>query len=242
MITMRESWSIARARDFLSAQGWFAEQPSWFRDEVFARSVIKVAGAGTIIGDASGYADGAYAVLEGQVDYILELPGGGEGFCCTILPRGWFGYGASLDSQTWSMRRVAARPTVALYLPKSEFDALNTERPESYRFWAILMDRFAWRMVTYLIDTHNLPAKARVAAAIVHLSEDAALAGDGNRIQASLTKADLASQLGITRQYVSRFSSELTREGLIEWNRQEIVIKNLPALRRIAETRGGPPR
>jgi len=63
---------------------------------------------------------------------------------------------------------------------------------------------------------------------------DVGSGGDGIRLKVKLTQSDFASLVGVTRQYASRFISELRAAGVLEWRGSMISVKDVTRLSELA--------
>lgn len=129
----------------------------------------------------------------------------------------------------WAL--IADRPGDVLYMSHADLsevlDHIPNLRTELLHALASQAADWAQRIFELAI----LSPRARLIAELVRLADARRLEGRRVVLAAAPTHDALASQVGITREAVSRNMNLLRKEGLIASGRREIVLLDLPRLR-----------
>ena len=94
----------------------------------------------------------------------------------------------------------------------------------------------AARWAERIFELAILSPRARLLAALLRLAEMRDLAGPQALLDPAPTHDALASEIGFTREAVSRHMSELRREGLVVSSRQRILLTDLGRMRAIVNS------
>jgi CRP-like cAMP-binding protein len=177
-------------------------------------------------------ADHAYKVINGMVRLCKHTQDGRRQITDFLLPGNLFGI---IDRGEYGFSAEAVTAVILIAYPRSQIDRLSATKPEVVsRIFAVLTDQFM-TMQQHLVVLGCRSAKERVAAFLVRLA-DRSHAGRGARLELPMGRQDIASHLGLTIETVCRALSELKREdSVIIPNLNQIVLKNLEALRILAE-------
>lgn len=195
----------------------------------------------SIIDRASESRD-VYFIVSGRVRVVNYAASGREISFDDIEAGGVFGELAAIDGGERSANVVALNTTEVASLAPRAFLEVMADHPEV----ALAVMRRLTRMVRQashrIMELSTLGAQNRVHAELLRLARDAA--GDAEaggpgpaapvqaRISPIPVHADLASRVSTTRETVARVLSDLTRAGLLERDRNALVVTDL---RRLAE-------
>jgi CRP/FNR family transcriptional regulator len=154
----------------------------------------------------------------------VRLPGEVLGSECII-------YGRSMQSvQALTQCAVAE-------IPRDEYVGLHQRHPRivSALYAMSAFDRAVLQQWTLSLGRRD--ASSRVAHILLEIEQRCRLSSlsDGLTTPFPLTQQDLADCLGLTLPYLNRVLSSLRREGLIELERQTLVVLNRPKLAQKAE-------
>jgi CRP-like cAMP-binding protein len=112
-----------------------------------------------------------------------------------------------------------------------------TEQPAIARalWWASLVDEAVLR--AWIVNMGRREAQDRIAHLICELHVRLRNVGlaPGNSFELPLTQEELSDALGLTSVHVNRTLKRLREDGLMTFRRQQIVITDVPALRKIAD-------
>ncbi|HEY1722468.1 MAG TPA: Crp/Fnr family transcriptional regulator [Magnetospirillaceae bacterium] len=183
-------------------------------------------------------ADGrdVHFVLEGTVRVVNYSPTGREVTLDDIGPGGYFGELAAIDG---GPRSAFVMPqggwAVTAAMPSPVFLALMARKPQ---IGLDIMRRLA-RMVRQsdnrIMDLSTLGAQHRIQAELMR--QAAALSSDGRTAMISPIPlhADLASRVSTTRETVARVLNDLARDGIVERQKNALVVRDLPRLTAMVE-------
>jgi CRP/FNR family transcriptional regulator, cyclic AMP receptor protein len=175
--------------------------------------------------------DSLHIVADGAVKIVLPSPEGDEAIIASLGSGDFFGELALLDGAPRSTTATAVEPTETLALPRDEFLRLVGEDP---RLVAALLRALATelrRLTGHVEELHFLDLAGRLSLRLVRLARGLDPGARG-RIELNwpFTQTDLASMIGGTRQSVNRLLSGLVEEGLLEIDRETLIISDLEAL------------
>jgi CRP/FNR family cyclic AMP-dependent transcriptional regulator len=181
--------------------------------------------------------DSLYIIESGSVKIVLPSPEGEEGAIIATLGRGdFFGELALLDGEPHSATAVASGPVGALVLQRTVFaDLLETQPGLRNALIAALVAELR-RLTNHVEDLHFLDLPGRLANRIVRLARETRPGEThGVRLEWRYTQSELGAMIGGTRQTVNRLLADLTAQGLLQIEGEELVIPELDALARSAE-------
>jgi len=181
-----------------------------------------------------------YFVLEGTVRVVNYSPTGREVTLDDIGPGGYFGELAAIDG---GPRSAFVMPqggwSVTAAMPSPVFLALLARKP---LLGLDIMRRLA-RMVRQsdnrIMDLSTLGAQHRIHAELMR--QAVALTSDGRTASISPIPlhADLASRVSTTRETVARVLNELARDGIVERQKNALVVRDLQRLSAMVEEMRG---
>jgi len=175
--------------------------------------------------------DSLHIVVEGGLKIVLASQDGEEAIIASLKPGDFFGELALLDGSPRSTTATAIEPTGTLTLPRDQFLRLLPEDP---RLVTALLRALAGelrRLTGHVEELHFLDLAGRLTMRLVRLARDVDPAATGRvELNWPFTQSDLAAMIGGTRQSVNKLLSGLVDEGLLEIDRETLVINDLAAL------------
>jgi CRP/FNR family transcriptional regulator/CRP/FNR family cyclic AMP-dependent transcriptional regulator len=181
--------------------------------------------------------DSLYIVESGAVKIVLPSPEGGEEAIIATLGRGdFFGELAILDGAPHSATAVALEPTETLVLHKDAFGRLiDTDRSLRMALFAGLTAELR-RLTGHVEELHFLDLPGRLARRIVRLARERQPDATGEIVlEWPYTQSELAAMIGGTRQTVNRLLADFIEQGLIRFERDQLVVPDIGALEHAAE-------
>jgi CRP-like cAMP-binding protein len=123
-----------------------------------------------------------------------------------------------------------------LALPRDQFLALVATEPAIRDALLASLAGELRRLTTHVAELHFLDLTGRLAARLARLADEHGqqLPGGGVRLDAPLTQSDLAAMIGATRQSVNKLLGEFEADGLLQMERDSIIVPNLDRLVRAA--------
>jgi CRP/FNR family transcriptional regulator, anaerobic regulatory protein len=184
--------------------------------------------AGSILFHPGHPAQDFIVVLTGRIEVYLIGPSGREILLYSVEPgescvQSTLGL---LGDEPFTGEAVAATPLELVTIPKALFLAMMDG---DAGFRAFVLQAFAQRMtdITRLLERVAFGRiESRLAATLIELA-------DGTVVH--ITHADLAARIGTAREVISRRLESMARLGLVSTDRSLVQLRDLPALRRLAE-------
>ncbi|HEX9159595.1 MAG TPA: Crp/Fnr family transcriptional regulator [Rhizomicrobium sp.] len=213
-----ETWSIERAEALLSEGYWFRELPQDFRRTLIERSEIRYFRRNNWVYRIGDAVDGMYAALEGDIRAYTYGDEKERILLRLIGPTGWFGEFHLIDDYPTRTFDISAQSDSAtLFLAKKDFHEIANASLDNYKQFiklTCIAQRFLVRIaVEARSDAQRKTARALLRIAKMHGRNTAA----GVEITINLTQSDLASLIGVSRQYVNELIAGWNEEGLVAW-------------------------
>lgn len=224
-------WTKETIADFLSREGWLARQPADFRDQVLAAMKPLRLAAGSTVFEMGEYPPrGMYALLEGRLHTSYHLDNDESLLLWTAGPGAWFGEAALLDDAPRPFEIVAASDVTLLFLSAAAFNRLVEDEPRFYRNFALLTCANLRANFRGMI-AGRLDARTRAARAFLRLVRAHGRPVDGGvMLDAALSQSEIASLVGVSRQYMNELLTQWQKEGLITLEAGTIRIRKLEGL------------
>lgn len=180
-------------------------------------------------------ADSLFVLAHGKVKLLRHASVGQEVVFDLVGPGEMFGSLATLGHRELPDEARALTHCCALTITAADFQSVL----ERYPPVALAVLRVVAERLQEARDTISrlsaLPVSARVAAALLKLAEKLGTPSpDGIRIQAPLSRQDLAAMTGATTESVSRVMSQLRRDGVIASGREWVAVRDSARLAGLA--------
>jgi CRP-like cAMP-binding protein len=204
--------------------------------EIVRRLTTRRYRRGEVIFHQGDPGDALHVVTSGSVKIVLPSPEGEEAIIATVRPGDFFGELSLLDGEPRSATATAIDATQTSTLPRAVFLDLLDVHPSLRDALLQGVARELRRLTAHAEELHFLDLAGRLARRLVRLGEDSA--GDASgpiTLDWPYTQTDLAGMIGGTRQSVNRLLSDLIGDGLIQIERERLIINDLEGLARRAE-------
>ena len=174
-----------------------------------------------------------YFVQSGRVKCI-KTDSYGKDYVTDIYKKGdFFGHLSMFDQPEYHETAIAMEPTVLSLIPRAEFLALIRRSRDLSERYIEHLSQLLRTKENRLLQLAYAPVRERVADALLqHVAPMRAEKKKG--MSATISREDLASIVGTTKESLVRMLSEFKREGLIRSEGREIVIMDEPRLKRTA--------
>jgi CRP-like cAMP-binding protein len=175
-----------------------------------------------------------YAIASGQVKLVLRAGNGEERVLRIVGPGDTFGEALAIRPHPNPLDAVALSDAMVVEIPARPVNAL-LER--DVQFARGMFARLAERTHELLAEIESstlLNARQRIAAYLLQL------AGKASRVRLPVTKTLIASQLGVTKETLSRLLREFSDHGLIHVHNRNIGVRDRARLAAVASPGGGP--
>lgn len=165
-----------------------------------------------------------YIIKEGKVRVVLYGEDGREITISWYGAGDFFGEMSLLDGQPRSASVVAHDPALLLVLERAPFLQFLREHPAAGISIMVELTRRLRHATDIIGDLALLDVYGRIAHVLRDLSASGQKAADGIRL-ASITRKDIASLAGTTRETVSRALGDFERRGLLKTSGRSIILR-----------------
>jgi CRP/FNR family transcriptional regulator, cyclic AMP receptor protein len=174
-----------------------------------------------------------YVIAEGQVKIILPSDGGEEALLGVLDPGDFFGELSLIDGHPRSATIVATEPTDTIVLHRDEFLRVIHASPNVAVDMLRVLARRLRETDEFVEDAIFLDVPGRLAKKLLELGDTYGDARpDGTVIGIRLTQSELATMVGATRESVNKHLRSYRARGIIDVNRQRIIIRRPEELQR----------
>ena len=185
--------------------------------------------------DRQSEASDVFFVDEGQVRVVNYSISGREITLDDIGPGGHFGELAAIDGQPRSASVMALTGCSVAIMPQEHFLELVDENPsvalKVMRGLASIIRNSTER----IMDLSTLAANNRVQADLLRQALNNLNGDNSASISPIPMHADIASRVSTTRETVARVMNDLARQGIVERQKNVLVIQDVDRLQEIIE-------
>lgn len=211
--------------------------PTQISERLLANAKPKSLAEREVLFEAGDVADGCYRLEQGLLKISIVSPQGDERILTILGPGSIVGELAIIDGLPRSATVVAIRDCKLSFISRESFASCLRERPEIYSdLVSILVSRLR-EADRELAAASFLSVKARVARALLELSQHLGREMESGRIVIlhRIRQSDIAAMAGVARENVSRTLTELKRRGLISQSSSYYFINDKAKLLRETE-------
>ncbi|GAB3427873.1 Crp/Fnr family transcriptional regulator [Flindersiella endophytica] len=183
--------------------------------------------------------DRLFIIATGLVKVVLTSEQGEELVLRTQGPHEVFGELAVLDQVPRSASVVAVQPTDVLMLNRPVIISLMRTYPSVMDALLVSLGRLVRQLTVQTGELAFLDLTGRLAKLLLRLTKDHGLTGRNGSpavIDLGLTQSDLGAMVGASRPAVNRVLQALAARGVIELSGSAIVVRDVAALRRRANS------
>ncbi len=197
------------------------------------RGVVRSYPAGTVIFREGDPGDSFHTILEGMVKITIGSQEGDEFTVAQLGPGESFGDLALLDGRPRSASATAVHQTNTLMVTRAEFQSWLAARPTVSRALLESLSLRLRRTNESLADLVFLDLPSRLAKRLLHLAGAHHPSGPSAHTRISITQAELASMLGVSRESVNKQLKAFAQEGYISIGRSSLELIDVSGLRRV---------
>ncbi|HEY5337103.1 MAG TPA: Crp/Fnr family transcriptional regulator [Rhizomicrobium sp.] len=212
----------------LETNRWFAALPQPLKIALIAQGRIVEVARGQWLYGAGDALNGFYAVLGGGVDMMASTVARDD-VLIDIAPAG------RVFSQASGPRLVTAlanEDSILLHVADHTLRQIARTHPDIWRnFTALLYEQLSAALIMAVNMIHLAP-KARIGARLLFLAGTEAR--DGMTVH--VTQSQLAELTGLSRKTVNGHLATLASRGVVEPGYAGLALRNLAALRRLAQS------
>ena len=147
----------------------------------------------------------------------------------------YFGELAALDGEPRSANVVALENTVAAYLSQEGFHDMLLTYPQVTVRLLKNMAKIVRNSTDRILDLSTLGANNRVHVELLRLAGSNIQDDNTASISPIPIHGDIASRVSTTRETVARVFSDLTRDGILQRDRDALIILDVEQLNDIVE-------
>lgn len=213
---------------------WFGrlsmQARAYFRDKARIRHWPRRAAVYSI-GDPP---EGLYQLLEGELHLISYPVPGKQLVNLVVMPGDWFGELSVIDGKPRPHDAICAGEVRLLHIPMAAIEDYARVDPSilgSIALIACSHQRTALRLIGSILSK---PGRARVASLLL-----ATTGGGQGMAPVKMGQAELAAQIGMSRQHLSIILRDMRREGLISTGRSSIRVLDRGGMESLACWEGG---
>ena len=210
-------WTRETAEALLLGGYWFGTLPQAMKRAIVDSSEIRRFKRGSFLYRIGDRVDGLHAALEGDLRAHVYGDEGERILLRFLGPKSWFGEFHLIDNYpTRTFELSAASDCTTLFLPKVAYQRIISD-PEYYRSFVALTcihQRFIVRMaVEARSDAPRRAARALIRIAKMH----GKTVEKGTLLAINISQSDLASLIGVSRQYMNELISSWNEQGRVIW-------------------------
>ena len=174
-----------------------------------------------------------YLISEGWAVSKLDIDTGDKQILDILGPGSFAGLSRMDEIATDEYSAVALQDVQAYRIP---VDALQRVCASSDALGAWLSERLAHevqRAQRHIAALGRLPARGRLAFVMLRIIDVAQQTGEtaiDKTIRLPMTQEEIGNMLGLTNVSISKLMSAFRKEGLIDYGRNRIVVRNVEAL------------
>lgn len=203
-----------------SLYGTWSDLPNEIASELFASASLRQLEAGDTLFQTGDRGDGCYRLDKGLLKVSLISPQVRERIIAMITPGAVVGDLAVIDGLPRSASVHALTNCELRFLSRGAFERIAQEHPEIHQYLVRMLAARLRQADDIIASLAFLPAKARVARALLALAENVGKETNsgGVLIPRIINQGDIAAMAGVARENTSRILSE--------WARNKLVIKS----------------
>lgn len=173
---------------------------------------------------------GVYCLNHGKIKLVKIGDDGKEHILRLVRPGDPLGYRSLLAGEKYNASAVAIEDAGVCFIPKELFiGILNKDSALSFEMMKMLSSdlKKAEIQLTHLAQK---PVRERVAEALLLIKETYGLQDDGQTIDASFSREDIANIVGTATETTIRLLSEFNKDGIISLQGKKILIIDIDKL------------
>jgi CRP-like cAMP-binding protein len=232
ILTMEEREAINNGR-------WFSSLSPSLRHDILRCAYVRRYKDGDLIAARGDPPTEWTAVARGAVRVSSTSLSGKQITLTYVEPGVWFGDVAMFDGDQRTHDAYAHGSTTLLCVARNDFQKILQQHVELYEALLRLHARRIRNLFGLVEDLNTLPLRARLAKQLLHLVRSYGVPclanGTETRIGLQLAQEELAQMLGASRQRVNQELKSMEREDAIRIEPGGLVVRDRPALMRIAE-------
>ncbi len=201
-----------------------------------ANKVLLSYGPGELIFKENLAPTGLFVVFTGKVKIFKSTPDGKEKIVRLGQEGALLGYRSFLSEELYSATATAIDEVVLCYLPKQALISLISHNPDiAFRLMKVLAKDLREAEHSNA-NAFQRSARERLADALLRLQQIFGVEAPQQKIKVRLSREEIASLAGLSRETATRVLSEFNKEGFVRIFGKEIAIVDSAKLHRIARS------
>lgn len=217
-------------RTALAASPLFARLADDVLEQLAAASRLCRYRSGELVFREKEPCEGFYVVAEGVFRVYKIAPDGRERTLHIVKPPHAFAEAAMFGDGLYPAFAGTLSDGTAIFVPRRPFLALLQEQPESAVRMFESLSQWLHRLVDQLETEAFLNARARLAGYLLREVHRQSVAGQPCTIRLPFARKEIAAQLGMAPETLSRAQADLETRGLIEVEARLVRIPSTNAL------------
>lgn len=173
---------------------------------------------------------GVFCVNVGKIKLVKSGDDGREQIIRLVKPGDPMGYRSLLSGEHYQASAIALENCGVCFIPKELFlEILQKDSSLSMEMMKMLSDDLG-KATMQLTHLAQKSVRERMAEAILFIKETYGFETDGETINASFSREDIANIAGTATETAIRLLSEFNKDGIITLKGKQIIIRKLPAL------------
>ena len=230
------AFAVDRDVEFLRRGRWFGSVPAALQSLIINGSMLRSYRKGAHIIGEGAPPRGLFALLEGRVHIVRGVGEADEALIHVGEPGFWFGEHGMLSGKPAIASIVATTSARVLLLPATEFQRIVRDEPRHYPYFATLLYERYTTVFRYASEARAVAAEDWLWTRLQDLAairrREAQLSG---AIDITVSQAELATMVGVSRQTLCMLLRRLEDRGVIEVAYKKIRV--LPSAARTAPRR-----
>jgi CRP-like cAMP-binding protein len=199
-------------------------------------AILQAIKKGAVLFSQGDGAHGFYLVVRGKIKIYRLSPQGQEYVMRIVGPGETIAEAAVFSGISYPASAEALEDSRLYYLKKSDFLALIHESPQLALNMMTGLSLLLRQLAQQVEDLSLKEVSARLARFFLDEAHNLShVPGDGLQIPLTMKKSLLASRLGTIGETLSRTLAKMKQKGIIDINKNIIVIRSFQALKEIAE-------
>lgn len=180
-------------------------------------------------------AKGFYVILSGKVKLYKISPEGKEQILHVVSAPDAFAEAALFLEGSYPAFAEALSDCQLLFFPKIDFIQLIQKNPQLSINMIVTLSHYLKRFALLIEELSLKEVSSRIAKYLIDLSLKLAKEGKSPKeVELDLSKTQLASKLGTISETLSRTLAKMKAKGIIDVNKNKILILNREALEELA--------
>ena len=180
-------------------------------------------------------AKGFYVILSGKIKLYKISPEGKEQILHVVSAPDAFAEAALFLEGRYPAFAEALSDSQLLFFPKRDFVHLIEKNPQLSINMIVSLSHFLRRFASLIEELSLKEVSSRIAKYLIDLSLKSSKEGKSSKeVELDLSKTQLALKLGTISETLSRTLAKMRVKGMIDVNRNKILILNREALEELA--------